>query len=108
VGAFPGIVESSDNLAVFDPVEGSEVHRRLAVFSRHDDRGALQKPTLREGAYQRGQRRIRVGLDVPNQVGLVHPVNRDQQHVIDLSAVAVFVVSGHCRGCQQHTGHRAA
>ncbi len=45
MGAVPRSVESGDNLAVFDPVEGSGIHRRLAVFGRHDDRGAMKLGT---------------------------------------------------------------
>ena len=38
-------------LPSLDPVKSSGVHRRLAVFGRHDDRGAVEKPALREGEY---------------------------------------------------------
>src|SRR5260370_29267700 len=51
VGTVPRSVQIGDNLAVFDPVEGSEVHRRLAVFGRHDDRGAIEKPAVLKGAH---------------------------------------------------------
>jgi hypothetical protein len=43
--------ESCENLAVFDPVEGGEIHRRLAVFGRHNDRGAVEKPVVLEGTH---------------------------------------------------------
>ncbi len=43
VGAFPRSVESVDNFAIIDPVEGSEIHRRLPMFGRHDDRGATEE-----------------------------------------------------------------
>src|SRR5258708_27409413 len=43
VGAFPRSVESGDNLAVVDSVEGGEIHWRLPMFGRHDDRGATEE-----------------------------------------------------------------
>src|ERR1700719_377872 len=41
LGDVPRCVESGDNFAIVDPVEGSEIHRRLPVFGRHDDSGAV-------------------------------------------------------------------
>ena len=49
--AVPPSVESVYDFAIADPVKSSGVHRRLAVFGRYDDRGAVEKPALREGEY---------------------------------------------------------
>jgi hypothetical protein len=39
----------------------------------------------------------------------MHPVDRYKQYVIDRFAlVAVFTVSGHCGGCQQHADNGGA
>ncbi len=58
MGNLPRSVESGDNLAVVDPVKGRRVHRRLAAFGRHDDRGAVEKPTLREGEHHLSKRLV--------------------------------------------------
>ncbi len=56
-------------------------------------------------SHQHCQRGLRVGLDVPNQIGLMHSVDRYKQYVFDLPDA---VVSGHCRDRQQNSGNGAA
>src|SRR5258708_8187384 len=69
VGTVPRSVESGDNFAVVDPVEGSEIHRRLPMFGRHDDRGATEESPLLESAIHLAKGLVneveRVGQDRP-------------------------------------------
>jgi hypothetical protein len=51
LGAVPCSIESGDNFAIIDPVEGSEIHRRLPVFGRDDDSGAVEESSAPDGAH---------------------------------------------------------
>src|SRR5258708_26665562 len=51
-------------------------------------------------SHQLCQRGLRVGLDVPSQIRLMHPVDRYKQYVFDI--FLVVVVSRHCRERQQN------
>jgi hypothetical protein len=55
---FHPALRASMILPSLDPVKSSRVHRRLAAFGRHDDRGAVEKPTLREGEHHLSKRLV--------------------------------------------------
>ena len=69
LGAVPRSIESGDNFAIVDPVEGSEIHRRLPVFGRHDDSGAVEESPAPESAHHLAEGLVneveRVGQDRP-------------------------------------------
>ena len=69
LGVVPGSVESGDNFAIVDPVEGSQIHRRLPVFGRHDDSGAVEESPAPESVHHLAKGLVneveRVGQDQP-------------------------------------------
>ena len=97
-----GCTRLVDGVAVLDVVIDTG---RTGVTARHDRRSTrirvrrVRRMVIGElGPARRkpGQLRHRVGLDIPVQIGLMHPVDRDQQHVLDrrsVRRVAKFVVT---------------
>ncbi len=101
VGAVPRSVESGGNFAVVDPVEGSEIHWRLPVFGRHDDRGAVEKSLAPESAHHLAKGSVneveRVGQDRPGSstIGKITAVCGPRQVALRFGSWQLLA----CRNC---------
>ena len=53
--------ESGNDLTVVDPIESSQVHRRLTMLGRDDDRGAIEETAAAESGHHLTQRLVNEG-----------------------------------------------